>query len=96
MRCSGDGVAGDRRRDHVALIAIPIGILSALRPRSLLDTGLMVFVLVGVSAHPVWLWLMLSYFLGAKLQILPCRRLLQLLRARTSHCGGRRSGRPTC
>src|SRR5947207_12070319 len=37
------------------LIAVPVGLLSALRPRSLLDKGLMVFVLIGVSAHPVWL-----------------------------------------
>jgi len=35
------------------LIAIPIGILSALRPRSRLDKASMVFVLIGVSVHPV-------------------------------------------
>jgi ABC-type dipeptide/oligopeptide/nickel transport system permease component len=33
--------------------AIPIGILSALRPRTVLDRLAMIFVLVGVSAHPV-------------------------------------------
>ncbi|HST18206.1 MAG TPA: ABC transporter permease, partial [Gaiellaceae bacterium] len=33
------------------LIALPVGILSALRPRSLLDRIAMVFVLVGISAH---------------------------------------------
>ncbi len=32
------------------LIAVPIGILSALRPRSLLDRTSMVFVLIGISA----------------------------------------------
>jgi peptide/nickel transport system permease protein len=32
------------------VIAIPIGILSALRPRSLLDRGGMVFVLIGIRA----------------------------------------------
>jgi peptide/nickel transport system permease protein len=53
------------------LIAIPIGLLSALRPRSLLDKGLMVLVLVGVSAHPVWLGLMLSYGLGVKTHVFP-------------------------
>ena len=37
------------------LIAIPIGILSALRPRSLIDRGSMLFVLIGVSGHPFWL-----------------------------------------
>ena len=34
------------------LIALPIGILSALRPRSLLDRSAMVFVLIGISASP--------------------------------------------
>ena len=49
------------------LIAVPIGILSALRPRSLLDRTSMVSVLVGISAHPVWIGLILSYFFGYKL-----------------------------
>src|SRR5213080_415944 len=44
------------------LIAIPIGLCSALRPRSLIDRGMMVFVLIGISAHPVWLSLMFSYW----------------------------------
>src|SRR5215212_9532260 len=42
-------------------LALPIGILSALRPRSLLDRAAMVFVLIGISAHPVWIGLILSY-----------------------------------
>src|SRR5918911_2668876 len=46
------------------LIALPIGILSALRPRSLLDRVSMTFVLVGISAHPVSIGLVLSYLLG--------------------------------
>ena len=53
------------------LIAFPIGILSALYPRSFIDKGLMAFVLVGVSAHPVWLGLIFSYLLGYKAQIFP-------------------------
>jgi peptide/nickel transport system permease protein len=48
-------------------IGLSIGIFSALRPRSLLDRAAMVFVLVGVSAHPVWIGLIFSYFFGAKL-----------------------------
>jgi peptide/nickel transport system permease protein len=48
-------------------IGLTIGIFSALRPRSLLDRAAMVFVLVGVSAHPVWIGLIFSYFFGAKL-----------------------------
>jgi peptide/nickel transport system permease protein len=53
------------------LISIPIGILSALRPRSLLDRAAMTFVLIGISAHPVWLGLIFSWFFGYKLQITP-------------------------
>jgi peptide/nickel transport system permease protein len=48
-------------------IGLSVGILSALRPRSLLDRAAMVFVLIGVSAHPVWIGLIFSYFFGAKL-----------------------------
>ena len=53
------------------LLAVPIGILSALRPRSLLDRLGTVFVLIGISAHPVWLGLILSYFLGYKAHLFP-------------------------
>jgi peptide/nickel transport system permease protein len=53
------------------LLAFPIGMLSALRPRSLLDKGLMTIVLIGVSAHPVFLGLILSYFLGFRLHVFP-------------------------
>jgi len=49
------------------LIALPLGILSALRPRSLLDRSAMIFVLVGISAHPVWLGLIFAYVFGYKL-----------------------------
>ncbi len=53
------------------LLAIPIGVLSALRPRSLLDRAAMVFVLIGISAHPVWIGLILSYFFAFKLGWFP-------------------------
>ena len=53
------------------LIAFPIGILSALHPRSLLDKGSMVFVLIGASAHSVWVSLLLSYIFGVKLHLFP-------------------------
>src|SRR5581483_6479899 len=49
----------------------PIGILSALRPRSLLDRVTMTFVLIGISAHPVWIGLLASYFLGFKASLFP-------------------------
>ena len=53
------------------LIALPVGILSALRPRSLLDRIAMVFVLVGISAHPVWIGLIFAYFFGFKAGLFP-------------------------
>jgi peptide/nickel transport system permease protein len=53
------------------LMAVPIGILSALRPRSLLDRVATIFVLIGISAHPIWLGLILSYLLGFKAHVFP-------------------------
>jgi peptide/nickel transport system permease protein len=49
------------------LIALPVGILSALRPRSLLDRAAMIFVLIGISAPVVWIGLLLQYFVGFRL-----------------------------
>jgi len=71
------------------LLAVPIGILSALRPRSLLDKGLMMLLLVGVSAHPVWLGLILSYFLGFKLHVFPISGYCDVINPSTL-CGGPR------
>jgi len=68
-------------------IAFPIGILSALRPRSLLDRGAMIFVLIGVSAHPVWIGLLLSYFVGFKLGLTPLGGYCDLINPSTD-CGG--------
>jgi peptide/nickel transport system permease protein len=53
------------------LISIPIGILSALRPRSLLDRASMTFVLIGISAHPVWIGLIFLYLFAYKVHIFP-------------------------
>ena len=69
------------------LMALPIGILSALRPRSLLDRGGMVFVLIGVSAHPAWLGLVLGYLLGFRLHIFPFTGYCQFFSPQTI-CGG--------
>lgn len=69
------------------LIALPIGILSALRPRSLLDRGAMVFVLIGISAHPVWIGLILSYFVGYKLRLTPLGGYCDFVNPATE-CGG--------
>lgn len=53
------------------LIAVPLGMLAALRPRSLLDRGASLAVIVGLSIHPVLLGLVLSYFFGHTLNVLP-------------------------
>jgi peptide/nickel transport system permease protein len=69
------------------LISMPIGILSALRPRSLLDRTGMVFVLVGISAHPVWIGLLLAYVFGFKFGIFPITNYCNFFHA-TGECGG--------
>jgi peptide/nickel transport system permease protein len=53
------------------IMSIPIGVLSALRPRSLLDRASMTFVLIGISTHPIWIGLMLAYFFGYRLHWTP-------------------------
>jgi peptide/nickel transport system permease protein len=71
-------------------LGFTIGLLSALRPRSLLDRGLMVFVLIGVSAHPVWLGLMLSYLFGVRWDVMPIAGYCDFAYdpASSSQCGG--------
>ena len=45
------------------LIAIPVGRALGLRPRSLMSRFSTVFVLIGISAHPLWMGLMLVVLL---------------------------------
>jgi peptide/nickel transport system permease protein len=70
------------------LIAFPIGILTALRPRSRLDRGSMVFVLIGISVHPVWLSFMFIYFFGAKLHLFPVGDYCNFFADPHDRCGG--------
>jgi peptide/nickel transport system permease protein len=49
------------------LIGIPIGIVSAVRRRSVLDRSAMIFVLLGVSMPPFWLGLLFLYILWFRL-----------------------------
>src|SRR5262245_48490548 len=74
------------------LIAIPIGVLSALYPRSRMDKGLMLLVLIGASAHSVWLGLVFSYVGGVKLHWFPVGGYCDLhyQSESTSLCGGPR------
>ena len=69
------------------MIALPVGILSALRPRSLLDRVAMVFVLVGISAHPVWIGLLFAYFFGFKAGIFPITGYCDFINP-SGDCGG--------
>jgi peptide/nickel transport system permease protein len=70
-------------------ISIPIGVLSALKPRSLLDRAGMVFVLVGISAHPVWIGLILSFLFGYKLGWTPISGYCNFFGAGAAdNCGG--------
>lgn len=71
------------------LLAIPLGIISGLRPRSLLDRAGMVFVLIGISTHPVWLGLMFRYLFSARLGWAPPGGYCDLIDPQTS-CGGPR------
>jgi peptide/nickel transport system permease protein len=69
------------------LLALPIGILSALRPRSLLDRASMTFVLIGISAHPIWIGLIFAYFFGFKLHWTPITGYCDFINPSTE-CGG--------
>jgi len=70
-------------------IAIPTGIISALRPRSIMDRLGMVFVLIGISAPSVWVGIMLLYLVGFRLGWTPINGYCSL---QSSHqlgtCGG--------
>ena len=69
------------------LIALPLGILSGLRPRSLLDRAAVVFVLIGISAHPIWLGLVLRWFFTGKLGLFPAGGYCNMVHP-VGSCGG--------
>lgn len=72
------------------LISVPVGILSALRPRSLFDRLSMVFVLIGVSASPLWLGLVLAYIFGFKLGWFPIAGYCSIRPSSVGTCSGLR------
>jgi peptide/nickel transport system permease protein len=53
------------------LISIPLGVYSAIKHNSLLDHAGMSVALIGVSLPNFWLGIMLIYFLGGQLNLLP-------------------------
>jgi peptide/nickel transport system permease protein len=69
------------------LIAIPLGIISGLHPRSLLDRAAVIFVLIGISAHPIWLGLVLRWFFTGQLQALPAGGYCNMVNP-VGQCGG--------
>jgi peptide/nickel transport system permease protein len=70
-------------------VALAIGVVSALRPRSLFDRAGMVFVLVGVSAQPLWLGYVLAYVFGYRLQWFPIAGYCDVIRPQDGvSCGG--------
>ena len=73
----------------VLMLAIPLGILSALRPRSLLDRTAMTYVLIGISLPSFWIGLMLSYLIGYKLQLTPIAGYCEVISVQEAAiCGG--------
>ncbi len=69
------------------LLAIPIGVFSALRQRSVFDRACMVLILIGVSGHPAWIGLILSYVVGFRLGLTPIGGYCDLVDPSTG-CGG--------
>ena len=70
-------------------IAIPTGIISALKPRSATDRAGMIFVLFGVSAPSIWVGLMLLYIVGFRLGWTPINGYCSLLpTSQIGECGG--------
>jgi peptide/nickel transport system permease protein len=69
-------------------VALVVGVHSALRPRSLLDRFAMVGVLIGISAHPVWIGLVLGYLLGYKAHVFPITGYCDFFDPAPGRCGG--------
>lgn len=55
------------------LLSLSLGAFAALRPRSPGDRMSTIFVLAGLSLHPVWLGLVLSWFFGHYTHVLPAQ-----------------------
>jgi peptide/nickel transport system permease protein len=62
----------------ILAVAIPIGIVSAMKRNSPLDRSLTVFVFLGFSTPSFWLALLLMILLGIKLRVLPISGLESL------------------
>lgn len=71
------------------LVAYVVGVRSALRPRGPVDRVGHALVLFGISAHPVWLGLMLAWFFGFVLGWMPIQGYCDFFRpSAAAECGG--------
>ncbi len=61
------------------LIAIPLGILSAVKQNTWIDYSLTLFSFVGISVPSFWLALMILYYFGVELKWLPTRGMESLM-----------------
>ncbi|HEX6490624.1 MAG TPA: ABC transporter permease [Gaiellaceae bacterium] len=52
-------------------VSVPLGILSALRPRSLFDRSVLALTMLGMCVHPLVIGLALSYFIAFKAGLAP-------------------------
>ena len=55
----------------------------------------MTFVLIGISAHPVWIGLILSYVLGDRFHLTPIAGYCNFFPARRARCAKARSSGPS-
>ena len=73
----------------ILMISIPIGVFSALRPRSAVDRAAMVYVLVGISFPSFFLGLVLAYFISFRLGLTPITCYCDVINpSEASQCGG--------
>jgi peptide/nickel transport system permease protein len=62
----------------IFIVAVPIGIYSAIKRYSLFDKATTVFVFVGFAAPSFWLALLLMILFGVKLDLLPISGIMSL------------------
>ncbi len=55
----------------LVLLALPLGVVSALRPHGLLDRGVLAFSLLGIALHPFVVGIVLRSLLSHRLHIAP-------------------------
>jgi peptide/nickel transport system permease protein len=73
----------------ILTVSIPIGVLSALRPRSLVDRAAMMYVLVGISLPSFWIGLVLAYLVSFKLGLTPITGYCDAVNpSDAAQCGG--------